>query len=107
MRVMVIVKASPESEAGEMPDERILAEMGAFNEELVKAGIMVSGDGLKASSHGARVRFSGTDRMVGDRPPRRGALHRCRRSSGASNCAPMRHTRSRACRPPCAPRPSP
>ena len=68
MRVMVIVKASPESEAGEMPDERIMAEMGAFNEELVKAGIMVSGDGLKASSHGARVRFSGADRMVVDGP---------------------------------------
>ena len=68
MRVMVIVKASPESEAGEMPDEQVLAEMGAFNEELVKAGIMVSGDGLKASSHGARVRFSGTDRMVVDGP---------------------------------------
>ena len=61
MRVMVIVKASPESEAGEMPDEQVLAEMGAFNEELVKAGIMVSGDGLKASSHGARVRFSLAD----------------------------------------------
>ena len=64
MRVMVSVKASKESEAGGMPSEQLLAEMGAYNEELVKAGIMLDGDGLKPSSAGARVRFSGPDRTV-------------------------------------------
>jgi hypothetical protein len=64
MRVMVLVKATPESEAGEMPSERLLSEMLAFNEELVKAGVMLAGDGLKASSEGVRVEFSGSDRKV-------------------------------------------
>src|SRR5690606_15825113 len=63
-KVMVIVKASPESEAGEMPSEQLLREMGNYNEELVKAGIMLSGDGLHPSSKGVRVRFSGKDRTV-------------------------------------------
>src|SRR5712691_12185846 len=57
MRFMVIVKASKESEAGVLPDEKILTEMGKFNEELVKAGVMLAGDGLHPSSKGARVRF--------------------------------------------------
>jgi hypothetical protein len=68
MKVMVIVKATKDSEAGAMPDEKILTEMGAFNEELVKAGIMLDGEGLKPSSAGARVRFSGKDRKVIDGP---------------------------------------
>jgi hypothetical protein len=68
MRFMVIVKASPESEAGQMPSEELLTAMGNFNEELVKAGIMLSGDGLHPSSKGARVRFSGTKRTVVDGP---------------------------------------
>ncbi len=68
MRVMVIVKASKESEAGELPSEQLLAEMGKFNEELVNAGIMLAGDGLKASSEGKRVRFSGSSRKVIDGP---------------------------------------
>jgi hypothetical protein len=68
MRVMVIVKASPESEAGQMPSEQLLTEMGAYNEELVKAGIMLAGEGLHPSSRGKRVRFSGTSRTVVDGP---------------------------------------
>jgi hypothetical protein len=68
MRVMVIVKASTSSEAGEMPDERMLTEMGNYNEELVKAGIMLAGEGLHPSSKGKRVRFSGTQRTVIDGP---------------------------------------
>jgi hypothetical protein len=68
MRVMVIVKANEESEAGVMPSEQLLREMGAFNEELVKAGVMLDGDGLKPSSEGARVRFSGSQRTVIDGP---------------------------------------
>jgi hypothetical protein len=68
MRVMVIVKANQDSENGVMPDERLLTEMGAFNEELVKAGIMLSGDGLHPSSKGKRVRFSGAERTVIDGP---------------------------------------
>ncbi len=68
MRVMVMVKASPESEAGVMPQEQLLAEMGAFNEELVKAGVMLGGEGLHPSNRGARVRFSGKDRTVVDGP---------------------------------------
>ena len=68
MRVMVLVKASPESEAGQMPSEKLLTEMGKFNEELVKAGIMLAGEGLHPSSKGARVRFSGTKRTVIDGP---------------------------------------
>jgi len=68
MRVMVMVKATHESEAGEMPREEMLAEMGNFNEELVKAGIMLAGDGLHPSSKGHRVRFSGKERTVVDGP---------------------------------------
>lgn len=68
MRVMVIVKASKESEAGALPKQQLLAEMGKFNEELVKAGIMLAGEGLQASSKGKRVRFSGKNRTVTDGP---------------------------------------
>jgi hypothetical protein len=68
MRVMVIVKASKESEAGVMPDERMLSEMGKYNEELVKAGIMVAGEGLHPTSKAKRVHFSGTKRTVIDGP---------------------------------------
>jgi hypothetical protein len=65
---MVMVKATKESEAGEMPSEELLAAMGAYNEELVKAGVMLEGEGLQPSSKGARVRFSGSDRSVIDGP---------------------------------------
>jgi hypothetical protein len=65
---MVIIKANEDSEAGVMPSEQLLTEMGAFNEELVKAGVMLDGDGLKPSSAGARVRFSGSQRTVIDGP---------------------------------------
>src|SRR5262245_10928486 len=68
MRVMVIVKASKESESGALPDHKILTEMGKFNEELTKAGVMLAGEGLQASSKGARVRFSGSNRTVIDGP---------------------------------------
>jgi len=68
MRVMVIVKASKESEAGAMPDEKMLSEMGKYNEELVKAGIMVAGEGLHPTSRAKRVHFSGTKRTVIDGP---------------------------------------
>lgn len=68
MKVMVIVKASADSEAGVMPGERLLAEMGAFNEELVKAGVLLAAEGLHPSSEGVRVRFSGSDRAVTDGP---------------------------------------
>ena len=68
MRVMVMIKANDDSEAGVMPSEQLLREMGAFNEELVKAGVMLDGDGLKPSSAGARVRFSGSQRTVIDGP---------------------------------------
>ena len=68
MRVMVIVKASRESEAGEMPSEKILTDMGKYNEELVKAGIMQAGEGLHPSSKGKRVKFSGSNRTVIDGP---------------------------------------
>ena len=64
MRVMVLVKANEEIEAGRMPTADELSEMGKFNEELVKAGIMLAGDGLKPSSKGKRVRFEGTDPIV-------------------------------------------
>ena len=81
MRVMVIVKASKESEAGQMPSEKLLTDMGMFNEELVKAGVMLAGDGLHPSSKGKRVRFSGaTGRSSTDRLPRR------KSSSPASGC---------------------
>jgi hypothetical protein len=68
MRVMVIVKASKDSEAGEMPSQQLLTEMGKFNEELVKAGVLLAADGLHPSSKGARVRFSGKNRTVIDGP---------------------------------------
>src|SRR5258707_4342818 len=68
MRVLVIVKASKESEAGQMPSEAILSEMGNFNEQLVKAGVMQAGEGLHPTSKGKRVRFSGTQRTVIDGP---------------------------------------
>ncbi len=68
MRVMVLVKASEQSEAGVMPEEAELAEMGQFNEELVKAGVMLAGDGLHPSSKGVRVRYSGDERTVIDGP---------------------------------------
>ena len=68
MRVMVIVKATKNSEAGVMPSEELLAEMGKFNEELVKAGVMLAGEGLHPSSKGKRVRFSGGKRTVIDGP---------------------------------------
>ena len=68
MRFMVIVKASKDSEAGVMPSTELLSEMGKFNEELVKAGVMLAGEGLQPSSKGARVRFSGTKRTVIDGP---------------------------------------
>ena len=68
MRVMVIVKASPESEAGQMPSEQILNEMGKYNEQLVKAGVMLAGEGLHPTSKGKRVRFSGSQRTVIDGP---------------------------------------
>jgi hypothetical protein len=68
MKVMVIVKATKASEAGQMPSEQLLSDMGKFNEELVKAGIMLAGEGLHPSSKGARVRFSGKGRAVIDGP---------------------------------------
>ena len=68
MRVMVIVKATKNSEAGVMPSEKLFADMGKFNEELVKAGIMLAGDGLKPSSKGKRVRFSAGKKTVIDGP---------------------------------------
>ena len=68
MRVMVIVKADKDSEAGVLPGKELLAEMGKYNEELAKAGIMLAGEGLQASSKGARVRFSGNKRTVIDGP---------------------------------------
>jgi hypothetical protein len=68
MRVMVLVKASPESEAGEMPSEELLSEMTDFNEELVKAGVMLAGEGLHPSSKGVRVAFSGSEPKVIDGP---------------------------------------
>lgn len=68
MRVMVLVKASKDSEAGIMPSEELLTRMGAYNEELVKAGIMLAGDGLHPSSKGIRMRFSGSERAITDGP---------------------------------------
>jgi hypothetical protein len=64
MRVMVMVKASKDSEAGKMPDGKLLTEMGKFNEELVKAGVMLAGEGLQPTSNGVRVRFSGSQRKA-------------------------------------------
>jgi hypothetical protein len=68
MRVMVIVKASKESEAGQMPTQELLAQMGKYNEELANAGVMVAGEGLHPTSKGKRVRFSGSQRTVTDGP---------------------------------------
>jgi hypothetical protein len=68
MRFMVIVKATPESEAGALPSQQLLADMGKYNEELVKAGVMLAGEGLQPSSKGARVKFSGSKRTVIDGP---------------------------------------
>ena len=68
MRFMIIVKATKDSEAGVMPSEKLLTEMGKFNEELVKAGVMLAGEGLQPSSKGARVKFSGNQRTVIDGP---------------------------------------
>ena len=68
MRFMIIIKASKDSEAGVLPDEKLLTEMGKYNEELVKAGVMLAGEGLQPSSKGARVRFSGEKRTVIDGP---------------------------------------
>lgn len=68
MRFMIIVKATADSEAGKMPDEKLLKDMMAFNEELVKAGVLIAGEGLHPSSNGARVRFSGKNRTVIDGP---------------------------------------
>ncbi len=68
MRFMVLIKASKDSEAGVLPSQELLAEMGRFNEELVKAGVMLAGEGLQASSKGARVKFSGSKRTVTDGP---------------------------------------
>lgn len=68
MRFMVMIKANADSEAGVMPSEKLLTEMGRYNEELVKAGVMLAGEGLQPSSKGARVKFSGDKRMVVDGP---------------------------------------
>src|SRR6202795_853331 len=68
MRFMILIKATKDSEAGAMPSEQLLTEMGKFNEELVKAGVMLAGEGLHPSSKGARVRFSGGKRTVIDGP---------------------------------------
>jgi hypothetical protein len=68
MRFMILIKASKDSEAGVLPSEQLLTEMGQFNEELVKAGVMLAGEGLQASSKGARVKFSGAKRTVVDGP---------------------------------------
>lgn len=68
MRFMILVKADKDSEAGVLPDEKLLTEMGKFNEQLVKAGVMLAGEGLHASSKGARVKFSGNQRTVTDGP---------------------------------------
>jgi hypothetical protein len=68
VRFMILIKANKTSEAGVMPDEKLLSDMGRFNEELVKAGVMLAGEGLHPSSKGARVRFSGSKRTVVDGP---------------------------------------
>ena len=68
MKVMVIVKATKMSEAGALPTDDLMTKMGKYNEELVKAGVMLGGDGLKPSSHGKRIHFSGTKRTVVDGP---------------------------------------
>ena len=103
MRFMVMVKATKDSEAGVMPSREELAEMGRYNEELVKAGVMQAGEGLHPSSKGARVRFSGKDRRVIDGPSPRprswspasgsGSARRCRRRSSGSSAARTRCAR--------------
>ncbi len=71
MKFMILVKADRNSEAGVLPDEKLLAEMGKYNEELTKAGVLLAGEGLQPSSKGARVKFSGTKRTVMDGPSAR------------------------------------
>src|SRR3954464_6869677 len=68
MRFMIMVKANKDSEAGVLPDQKLLTDMGKYNEELVKAGIMLAGEGLQPSSKGARIRFSGSKRTIVDGP---------------------------------------
>lgn len=68
MRFMILIKATPNSEAGVLPDEKLFAEMGKFNEELVQAGVMLAGEGLQPSSKGVRVKFAGDKRIVTDGP---------------------------------------
>ena len=68
MRFMVVVKATPESEAGVLPTEKMLGDMAKYNEELAKAGVMLAGEGLQASSKGARIKFDGSNRTVTDGP---------------------------------------
>jgi len=68
VKFMILVKATKQSEAGQLPSQQLLADMGKFNEELVKAGVMLAGEGLQPSSKGARVRFAGKERMVTDGP---------------------------------------
>lgn len=68
MRFMILIKAEKDSEAGVLPDRKLLAEMGKYNEELVKAGVLLAGEGLHPSSKGARVKFSGSKRIVTDGP---------------------------------------
>ncbi|SEM65339.1 Uncharacterized conserved protein [Stigmatella aurantiaca] len=68
MRFMILVKADKNSEAGTLPDEKLMTEMGKYNEELMKAGVLLAGEGLHPSSKGARVKFSGTQRTVVDGP---------------------------------------
>jgi hypothetical protein len=86
MRFMVMVKATPDSEAGVMPTQDEFAAMGAFNEELVRAGVMEAGEGLHPSARGARVAFSGQDRRVIDGP----FTETCARSPSRGSCRPGR-----------------
>ncbi|KDC01223.1 hypothetical protein AZ18_1141 [Bordetella bronchiseptica D993] len=89
MRFMVLVKADRNSEAGVMPEERLLAEMGKFNEALVQAGVMQAGEGLHPSSRGARVHFSGKDRKVEHGPFDTPGL-----IAGSKACTPARAARA-------------
>jgi hypothetical protein len=90
MRVMVLVKASKESEAGRLPDAKMLADMGKFNDELVKSGVMLAGEGLHLTSKGKRVRFSGRQRTVVDGPFAARAGLRHDRPIAAGGGAPRR-----------------
>ena len=85
MRVLVIVKATEDSEAGVMPSQQLLGDMGRFNEELIKAGVMLAGEGLHPSVRGKRVQFSGSRRTVVDGPfsPRPPAPPRCPRRASS------------------------